>query len=109
MLAAGLFVERFFCRFLCPLGGALVILGRLRLFKYLPRRDECGDPCSVCRRACPVKAIQPDGAIDMNECFRCLDCQVDYSDEHVCPPLAMERKLRERTARPGPTPVSMPV
>lgn len=104
VLGAGLFVERFFCRFLCPLGGALAILGRLRLFSHLPRRDACGSPCSVCRRACPVKAIQPDGTFDMTECFRCLDCQVDYHDEHICPPLAQQRKVRGANAQLGPVP-----
>ena len=109
VLGAGLFVERFFCRFLCPLGGSLAILGRLRLFSRLHRRVECGSPCSVCSRACPVKAIQPNGAIDMNECFRCLDCQVEYHDEHICPPLAKERKQREHAAVTGGAPELSPV
>ena len=106
LLGAGLFVERFFCRFLCPLGGTLAILGRFHIFSRLHRRVECGSPCSVCSRSCPVKAIKVDGAIDMNECFRCLDCQVEYHDAHICPPLAQQRRRRERAAQqPVPVPV----
>ena len=44
---------------------------------------------------CPVGAIRKDGAIDMNECFYCLDCQVVYYDTHQCPPLIKQRKRRE--------------
>ena len=46
LLAVGLFVERFYCRFICPLGAGLAILGRLRMFDWLKRRAECGNPCS---------------------------------------------------------------
>ena len=99
LLAAGLFVERFFCRFLCPLGGVLAILGRAHVLNWLRRRPECGSPCQVCARSCPIGAIAHSGAIDMNECLQCLDCQVDYRDPHRCPPLAAARRRR---AAPGP-------
>ena len=94
LLAAGLFVERFFCRFLCPLGAAMAIGGRLRLrrLEVLPRRAECGSPCRLCAHKCPVGAIGGNGAIDMDECFYCLDCQVAYRDSSVCPPLVAARR-----------------
>lgn len=95
LLAVGLTVERFYCRFICPLGAGLAILGRFRMFDWLKRRAECGNPCSRCENVCPVRAIQPDGSIDMNECFYCLDCQVVYYDAHQCPPLIKRRKRRE--------------
>ena len=105
LLVAGVFVERFFCRFLCPLGAALAIGGKLRLRNPLKRRDECGTPCQLCARRCPINAIAPSGAIRMDECFYCLDCQVIYHDEHVCPPLVRARRRQvapDLTA--GPTP-----
>ena len=37
LLAASLFIERFFCRYLCPLGAALAIPARLRMFDWLRR------------------------------------------------------------------------
>lgn len=98
LLAVGLFTERAFCRFLCPLGGVLTFLGRFHLFDHLERRAECGSPCHLCERSCPVKAITVAGKIDMNECFRCLDCQVEYFDDHRCPPLAQIRKRKVRDA-----------
>ncbi len=105
LLAAGLFVERFFCRFLCPLGAAMAIGGKLRLkpLVFLPRRAECGSPCQLCARKCPIQAIEPDGTIDMDECFYCLDCQVAYRDDTVCPPRVAERRRRERALAAGAT------
>ena len=92
LLGIGLFVERFYCRVICPLGAGLSILGRVRMFDWLKRRPECGNPCHRCEAVCPTGAIKSSGAIDMNECFYCLDCQVTYYDDHECPPLAQRRK-----------------
>jgi transcriptional regulator of nitric oxide reductase len=94
VLAIGLFSERAFCRFLCPLGGILAALDRLHLINLLKRRPECGSPCHLCERACPVRAIQPTGKIVTAECFQCLDCQVEYYDEKRCPPLVQAARLR---------------
>jgi NosR/NirI family nitrous oxide reductase transcriptional regulator len=92
LVAASLFVERFYCRFACPLGGGLAIFGRVRLFNWLKRHPECGTRCRVCESVCPVGAIKRSGEINMNECFYCLDCQVTYYDDHVCPPMVWRRK-----------------
>jgi hypothetical protein len=37
----------------------------------------------------------------MNECFYCLDCQVAYYDDHICPPMVWRRKLSERPPIPA--------
>jgi len=97
-VVASLFVERLFCRFLCPLGAALAFLGRFHVAKWLPRRAECGSACHICERSCSVQAIWRDGRIAMNECFQCLDCLVEYYDAHRCPPLVARRKRRARAA-----------
>jgi transcriptional regulator of nitric oxide reductase len=94
LLAIGLFSERAYCRFLCPLGGILATLDRFHLINRLKRRPECGSPCRLCERACPVRAIVPSGKIVTSECFQCLDCQVEYFDEKRCPPLVRQVKLR---------------
>jgi NosR/NirI family nitrous oxide reductase transcriptional regulator len=101
LVAAGVFIERFYCRFACPLGGGLAILGRVRMFDWLHRHPECGTRCHHCETVCPVGAIKPSGAINMNECFYCLDCQVAYYDDHVCPPLVWRRKRREPASEPA--------
>jgi NosR/NirI family transcriptional regulator, nitrous oxide reductase regulator len=94
LLIASLFIERVYCRFACPLGGGLAILGRVRMFSWLKRHPECGTRCRTCESVCPVGAIKRSGEINMNECFYCLDCQVTYYDDHVCPPMVWRRKAR---------------
>ena len=102
LLGIGLFSERAYCRFLCPLGGVLAFLDRLHLIDLLKRRPECGNPCHLCERSCPVRAIEPSGKIITAECFQCLDCQVEYYDDKRCPPLVQAAK-RSDEARPGAT------
>jgi NosR/NirI family transcriptional regulator, nitrous oxide reductase regulator len=97
LLAIGLFSERAYCRFLCPLGGVLAFLDRLHLIDLLKRRPECGNPCHLCERSCPVRAIEPTGKIVTAECFQCLDCQVEYYDDKRCPPLVQAARRRVDT------------
>ena len=84
----------------CPLGGILAALDRLHLINLLKRRPECGNPCHLCERSCPVRAIEKTGKIVTAECFQCLDCQVEYYDDKRCPPLVQVAKQR-RELRPG--------
>jgi NosR/NirI family nitrous oxide reductase transcriptional regulator len=96
LLAAGLFVERFFCRYICPLGAALAIPGRIRMFEWLRRWRECGSPCQRCANECPVQAIHLDGHINVNECIYCMHCQELYFDDHRCPHMIQVRLKREK-------------
>lgn len=96
LLVAGLFIERFFCRYLCPLGAALAIPGRLRMFDWLKRYRECGNPCQRCAHECPVQAIRPEGQINVNECIYCMHCQLLYWDDHKCPVVIQRRLKREK-------------
>jgi polyferredoxin len=103
LLALSAFNRKFFCKYLCPLGAALSIPGRFRVFDWwLRRRKECGKPCQVCAVECEVHAIRPTGEINHNECHYCLDCQVTFYNAYKCPPLAERRKRLER--RPAPPP-----
>ncbi len=89
--------RKFYCKYLCPLGAALAIPGRFRLFEWwLRRRKECGKPCQVCANRCSVRAIRSTGEINANECHYCLDCQVIYYNDRICLPLIDRRKRREQ-------------
>ncbi len=96
LLGAGLFIERFYCRYLCPLGAALAIPGRIRMFEWLKRYRECGAPCQRCAKDCMVQAIHPEGQINPNECLYCLHCQTLYQDDQRCPVMIQRRLKRER-------------
>jgi NosR/NirI family nitrous oxide reductase transcriptional regulator len=97
LLAGGsLFYWRPFCRYLCPLGAGLAIPGSLRLSGPY-RRDFCSK-CKICTRGCEPRAIRPDGTIDPRECLSCMECEANWRDDQVCPPLVKARRDRERAA-----------
>ncbi len=99
LLGIGLFIERFYCRYLCPLGAALAIPGRIRMFDWLKRYKECGTPCQTCANECFVQSIHPTGEINPNECLSCLHCQVLYQDHSKCPVVVKKDKRRAKMAQ----------
>jgi len=99
-LLLGLFLYKGFCRYLCPLGGALALFGRLRRRDWIARRAECGSPCQLCRARCEYAAIERDGSIDYDECFACLDCVTIYHDASRCAPLLLQAKRGRRQSAP---------
>ena len=67
-------VPRFWCRYLCPLGGLLGLVSKAALF-----RRQVGDACqgcTLCTQACPTGTIDPakNYASDPSECTLCMDC-----------------------------------
>lgn len=96
LLALSMVVYKGFCRYLCPLGGALALLGRFRMLNWIARRAECGTPCQTCRHRCDYQAITPAGAVRYDECFQCMDCVVIHNSDALCAPRIMEVK-RART------------
>ncbi len=92
LVLASAVVYKFFCRYLCPFGAGLAVMGKLRLLKWLPRRAECGTPCQTCRHRCDYQAIRPDGAIAYDECFQCMDCVVIYHSDTQCAPRILQAK-----------------
>ncbi|MEC5161473.1 NosR/NirI family nitrous oxide reductase transcriptional regulator [Janthinobacterium sp. CG_S6] len=98
ILGWSFFSERPYCKYLCPLGAGLAIPGKFRLFG-LKRKAEC-QSCHACAAGCGSHAIDAAGKIDQMECMACLDCMVMYYDDHACPPLVKERKVREKAGQP---------
>ena len=75
VVALNLLADRFWCRYLCPLGALLGWLSKISLFRPL-----VGPACSHCARctiACRPGAIEKAGdefKIMASECTMCLDC-----------------------------------
>lgn len=94
LLGISLFIERPYCKYICPLGAALAMPSTFRWFG-LKRKQDCNS-CKACAVSCGSLAIDAAGRIDHRECLHCLDCMVLYTDVKGCPPLAKERKRRAR-------------
>jgi len=72
LLAAGLIFRNAWCRWFCPYGALLGLLGRTGPCSV--KRDASGcDGCDRCRRACPMD-IAPGAAARSPQCVACGQC-----------------------------------
>lgn len=73
-LLGSVFYNRFFCKYLCPMGAFLGLINRIGWFR-VRRVDETCTHCKACNKACPVN-IQVEELEDVNssECINCNLC-----------------------------------
>ncbi|MZP29405.1 4Fe-4S binding protein [Heliobacterium undosum] len=73
-VALSLPIERFWCRYLCPLSAVYSLVSPLSLFKLKRQAHACID-CGACTRNCPVGIdVQHCGTIPDGRCIKCLQC-----------------------------------
>lgn len=72
ILVACVLIERFYCRYVCPLGAALGVVSMVSPLR-IKRVPQC-TLCKVCEHACPTGAIRGE-KIDFKECVRCDICE----------------------------------
>ncbi|OPJ62750.1 FMN-binding protein [Clostridium oryzae] len=73
------FVERFFCRYLCPLGAIYSIISKLRIFNISKPKDHCGK-CKMCTSNCAMGIdLYKRDKVTSGECINCMRCT------EVCP------------------------
>lgn len=92
--AASFFVERLFCRYLCPLGAVFAITSRLRIAKIQKPSEKCGK-CRICTKSCPMGiALYKTDVVDSGECIHCMQCVTQ------CPRKNVTLAVSEKDVRP---------
>ena len=69
-------IERFWCRYICPLGLMNSVVSKFSVLGFYKIASRC-DNCGVCNRVCPVQidiAGAKGGRLDMFECIGCFQC-----------------------------------
>ena len=84
LLSFVFFIERGFCRYLCPTGAALSLTSQFQVINWLTSIKANGSKDSLAfAPRCPTKAIKSDGSINEKECILCLSCQIVYNDKNL--------------------------
>lgn len=79
IMAGSLYIERFFCRYLCPLGAVFSIVSKARLYKIRKPMQNCGT-CRACTRRCSMGIpLYGMNQVTDSECIDCMQCV------EVCP------------------------
>lgn len=76
VVAGSLLVERFWCRYLCPLGAVFAVAGHLSILRIRRSPAACTD-CARCDAPCPM-GIEPSRAQPFvsTDCIGCMECVV---------------------------------
>lgn len=80
IMVASVFVERAFCRYLCPMGAVFGIVSLLRVGRIKKPRSGCAGKCQACTKSCAM-GIDLRGLDEVRspECIDCMRCTA------VCP------------------------
>lgn len=66
--------ERFFCRYLCPMGAIFALVSKLRIAKIKKPSVQCGN-CRMCTNSCAMGIpLYRMNAVSSGECINCLKC-----------------------------------
>ena len=96
LVALNLLADRFWCRYLCPLGGFLGLLSKVAVVRR--RISATCNNCAVCAGTCSLEAIHPEEGYesDPTECTVCLDCFA------ACPQSGIELRAHRGVAPSQP-------
>ncbi|MFA9379003.1 MAG: FMN-binding protein [Lachnotalea sp.] len=74
IITGSFIIERFFCRYFCPLGAYFAIISTIRPLTIVKKRGKCG-ACSLCTKKCSMGInLKKVDKIHNGECINCMSC-----------------------------------
>lgn len=94
-IIGSLLYDRFFCKYLCPMGALYGIIGKISPYRVVRNEDKCIN-CGLCTKNCPVNIdVQHTKEVKTAECLSCQTCVLN------CPKVgALEMKAGKNTVNP---------
>jgi len=94
-LLGSMFIDRLFCRYLCPLGALLGVISKVGAARVVRNEETCRH-CQRCDQVCPMDIkVESMLQVQTTECLSCGECIA------VCPvPQTLEFKAPRRVVSP---------
>lgn len=74
ILLGSMLYDRFFCKYLCPMGAVYGIISKISWSKIVRDKDVCIS-CNLCSKSCPMNiAVAKADKVTSAECISCQSC-----------------------------------
>jgi len=94
-LVGSMLYDRFFCKYICPMGAFYGIISKISPSKITRNEDKCIN-CNLCSKNCPVNIeVSKLKEIKTSECINCQKCILSCPKENV-----LEFKIKDKTLKP---------
>ena len=94
-LVGSLLYDRFFCKYLCPMGAFYGIVSKLSPSKITRNEDTCVN-CKLCDKSCPVNIkVSEEKEIKSAECINCQICMLSCPKNNT-----LEFKVKSKAIKP---------
>jgi uncharacterized protein with FMN-binding domain/ferredoxin len=76
-----LFIQRPWCKYLCPYGAFLGLFNKIKIFKIFRNKNTCVG-CKKCTRSCPMNIdVSNKESVNDLQCISCMEC----TSKNNCP------------------------
>ena len=99
VVVGAVFIPRFFCRYLCPLGAFYAVFNRFSLYHMELDRSLCIG-CGACEKACPM-AVEVRKNTNSPECIRCGECRRACPTGAICAGFSKDPQIKQRQQAPS--------